>query len=269
MGLSEQTPSVRTLGLLTPISSGIGEAILRHSVAEKVVALNGPGSLKEKLSQVIFKKAEKAPSACAIVAINSKGDIAVEFSGRTFPTASCTSSSLTASVLQTTLHLLPQHEIYRTSLVSVGLTRYPITPGHTIIVCRGVDKLMSLSLPKVSTIMYTARQISATLISGSSAQRCGLACDGSGVISLLPHHGLSQDWEAVAHGKRNSMLAFLVISPLKMGQRLRMLFSKRLVPRIAAITGVKEPFNKHFDGDSLNQNIFARIIRGEIPQWRI
>ncbi len=39
--------------------------------------------------------------------------------------------------------------------------------------------------------------------------------------------------------------------------------------RIAAATGIKEPYNNHFDGDSSNQNLFARLIRGEIPQWRI
>lgn len=39
--------------------------------------------------------------------------------------------------------------------------------------------------------------------------------------------------------------------------------------RIPAITGITEPFNNHFDSDSSNGNLFARIIRGELPQWRV
>lgn len=261
---------MRILGLLTSInSSGTGEDILRHSVASKVATLNGTGSLNETVAKVIIRNAEKAPSACAIVAINSMGHIAVESGGRVFPIASCTSSSSTSLVMGTTIHLLSQHIIYRDALVAAGLTRYPITPGHTVVACHGVDELMSLPLPTFLKIMCTVRHVSGTLISGFSLHRCGLTCDGSGVISLLPLHDLSKDWEAVVHNEEEYNASFPGYLTSKNGPKMADAFLEETRSCIAAITGIAEPFNNHFDGDTSNQNIFARIIRGEVPQWRV
>ena len=221
------------------------------------------------MAQVIIEKAEKAPSACAIVAINSMGHVFVESSGRVFPIAYCTSSSSASVVLWTTIHLLSQHTFYRDNLVAAGLTRYPIIPGHAIVTCHGVDEVMSLPLPTFLKIMYTVRKISATLISGSSTHRCGLACDGSGTISLLPLHGLSEDWHAIVCNEEEYHASFPGYLTSKNGPKMADYILEETRSHIAAITGITEPFNNHFDGDSSNGNLFARIIRGELPQWRV
>lgn len=253
--------------LTSNYSSGTGEDILRHSIAGKVATLNGTAPLNEIMAQVIIEKAEKAPSACAIVAINSMGQVFVESSGRVFPIAYCTSSSSASVVLCTTIHLLSQHTFYRDNLVAAGLTRYPIIPGHAIVACHGVD--MSLPLPTFLKIMYTVRKISATLISGSSTHRCGLACDGSGTISLLPLHGLSEDWHAIVCNEEEYHASFPGYLTSKNGPKMADYILEETRSRIAAITGITEPFNNHFDGDSSNGNLFACIIRGELPQWRV
>ena len=255
--------------LISGFSSGRGEDILRYSVAGKITTLNGTAPLKEIMAQVITKKAEKASSACAVLAIDSLGHVFVESSGRVFPMAFCTSSSSASVVLGTTIHLLPQHIFYQDDLLAAGLTRYPITPGHATVTCRGVDELMSLALPTFLKVMCTVRQVSATLMSVSSAHRCGLACDGSGVISFLPLHGLSEEWEAVICDEEEYNATFPGYLTSKNGPKMADESLQEILSRIAATTGIVEPFNNHFDGDKSNQNIFARIIRGEIPQWRI
>lgn len=247
----------------------MGEDILRHSVAVRVAASNRTGSFNETMAQVIISKAEKAPSACAIVGINSIGHIAIESSGRVIPTAFCTSSSLTSSVLRTTVPLLSQHIIHRDTLLAAGLTRYPITPGHAVVDCHGVDELMSMPVSTFLKVMHTVRQVSATLISGSITHRCGLACDGSGVISLLPLHDLNQDWEAVIHNEDEYYVTFPGYLTSKNGPKIADTVLEETRSRIAATTGIAESFNNHFDGDASDQNMFARIVRGEIPQWRI
>ncbi len=150
-----------------------------------------------------------------------------------------------------------------------GLTRYPITPGHAVVACHGVNELMSLSLPMFLKVMHTVRQISATLVSAMSTHRCGLTCDGSGVISLIPLHGLSKEWEAVIYTEEEYNSSFPGYHTSKEGPKMADAFLEQTRSRIAAITGIQQPFNNHFNGDASNQNIFTRIIRGEVPQWRI
>lgn len=174
-----------------------------------------------------------------------------------------------SSVLLTTIHLLSQHVFYQDALVVAGLTRYPITPSHAVVVSPGVGELMSLPLPTFLEIMHTVRQVSATLNFGLSTHRCGLACDGSGVLSLVPLHGLSKDWKAVVHNQEEYNALFPGYLTSKNGPKMADAFLEETRFRIAATTGISEPFNNYFDGGASNQNIFARIIRGELPQWRI
>ena len=197
------------------------------------------------------------------------GRIAIESSGRVFPIASSTSSSSASSILGTTIPLLSQHVIGRDTLMAAGLTRYPTTPGHTNIACQGIDALMSLPLPTYLKIMHTAQQVSATISSGYSSHRCGLTCDGSGTISLIPLHGLGKDWKAVVHNEEEYNAIFPGYLTSKNGPKMTEDFLEEIRSRIAATTGITEPFNNHFDGGVSNQNIFARIVRGELPQWRI
>ena len=39
--------------------------------------------------------------------------------------------------------------------------------------------------------------------------------------------------------------------------------------KIVLHTGLQHPLDCHFKGDESDQNLFARIVRGEIPQWRV
>ena len=38
---------------------------------------------------------------------------------------------------------------------------------------------------------------------------------------------------------------------------------------IQKISGISQPFNYYFEGNHSNKNLFARIVRGEISQWRV
>ena len=253
------------------VCSGVGEDILRHSVAGKVAASIGTMALGDSMAKVILKKAEQAPSACATLAIDSTGKVAVESSGRVFPMAYCTSSSAspTSSIMSTTIPLLSQHIIHSDTAITSGLTRYPTISGHTVVVCRGTDQLMSLHPKDFTRVMTTVRELSTTLLTGMSVYHCGLACDGSGTISLLPLHGLDAEWKAVISFEEAYDATFKGYLTSKNGPKMTEELLEETRSRIATATGITEPFNTHFDGHSANQNIFARIIRGEIQQWRI
>lgn len=223
-------------------------------------------TLNEILAEVITTKAQKATSACAIVAIDSLVHVAIESSGRVLPTAFCTPTSSAASILSTTIHVLSQHIIYKGPRMTAGLTRYPIMPGHAVAFCYGVEKIMSLPLTEFLGVMCTVRLLSATLISGSNAKRCGLTCDGSGLISLLPLHGLTKDWKPVICDEEEYNASYPGYLTSRNGPMMAEDFLEETRSRIATATGIAEPFNNHFEGDNSDHNIFARIIRGEVPQ---
>lgn len=254
---------------LSTCSSGTGEDILRSCLSSKVAALHDTLPLNDAATRAIVEKAGTAPSPCAILAINSKGQISVQSSGRIFLTASYTASHLKASVMGTTIHLYPQDTFHEDDVVSAGLTRYPITSGHALMVCTGTADLMALTSSKFSDVLNTARQVALAMCSTMNVDRCGLVCDGSQVVSLIPLRGLSKGWEPVVNEVEEYHTVFSGYVTSKNGPKMADSFLDETQNRINTSTRVIQPFNYHFDGDSSDQNLFARIIRGEVPQWRV
>jgi hypothetical protein len=42
-----------------------------------------------------------------------------------------------------------------------------------------------------------------------------------------------------------------------------------LCSMIQTVSGISQPFDYLFEGDQSDNNLFARIVRGELPQWRV
>lgn len=132
----------------TKLWRSTGDEILHHCTDSKFAALSRRLPLHDAITQAILNKAEQTPPTCAIIAIDSTGLTSIQSIGRAFLTASSAPSSCEASVNITTISLLPQHIFHQDTLVSAGLTRYPITPGHTMATRHGDTDLMSWSLPE-------------------------------------------------------------------------------------------------------------------------
>ncbi|KAL9612627.1 MAG: hypothetical protein Q9167_002797 [Letrouitia subvulpina] len=163
----------------------------------------------------------------------------------------------------------PLHVIYENELAVIGLTRYPITDGHTAAVCRKKDELMSLPMPTFVKVMHLVRQITAALNAYFGTSRCGLSSDGGPVVYLTPLHGLGSDWEPVIHNREEYHARFPGYLSSKNGPKMTDTALEETLDRITATTGIKKPYDTHFNGDVSDQDLFARIIRGEISQWRI
>ena len=249
-------------------SSGNGDDIVSSSIASKIATLAQTRSLDEAARQVILEKAAKKPSACAVIAMDSAGHISVQSSARAFSTASCTPSESSVSAINTTTPLLSQHIFYQDSLMVAGLTRYPITPGHVVADCK-TAALLSLNMTRFLSAMTTLRRMSVTVNAELHAHRCALSCDGSGLVSLLPLHGLSKDWKPVIHAEEEYHDIFPGYLTSKNGPKMSDAILDATQSRIAHVTGIKQPYNTQFVGDPADQNIFVRIIRGDLFQWRI
>lgn len=103
----------------------------------------------------------------------------------------------------------------------------------------------------------------------SRLYRSALSYDGGRAISLIPLHGLNKEWSPVMHEEQEYYEMFPGYLTSKPGPTIPISTLNELQSRIARVSGIKEPFNYLFDGYSSDKSLFARIIRGELPQWRV
>ena len=218
--------------------------------------------------QIILRRLERVPTACAIIAIDSSRQVSIQSSGRAFLVASCTSSGSAASVMGTTLPLFSQHTFYQDSLLTAGFTRYPWTSGQ-VVAALNENNLWSMSAENFLDAMVTVRGLALVLNNERKTYRSALSYDGGRIISLIPLHGLNIDWSPIMQEEQEYHEMFPGYLTTKPGPTSPNSTLHEIQSRIARVSGIKEPFNYHFDGDSFDQNLFARIISGELPQWRV
>ena len=249
-------------------SSRVGEDLASFSVGARVAALKQTMPLDHATRQIMLRRLERVPTACTIIAIDSTGQVSIQSSGRALLVASCTSSRSTASVIGTTLPLFSQHTFYQNSLLNAGFTRCPWTSGHVVAALNQND-LWSMSAENFLDVMSTLRGLSWILNDALKTYRSALSYDGGRVVSLIPMHGLTKDWRPIMHEEQEYHEMFPGYLTTKPGPTTPDKTLDKVQSRIARVSGIKEPFNYLFDGDSADQNLFARIVRGELPQWRV
>ncbi|KAK3172845.1 hypothetical protein OEA41_006170 [Lepraria neglecta] len=166
--------------------------------------------------------------------------------------------------------LLEQHKFFYVNTMYGGFTNYPITRGHILFEGRFED-LMSLTRVRFLRVFEKVRHISRMASRELEVERCGLACDGSRYISLIPLHGLAKEWKPVIFDEHEFHDTFPGYLTTKNGPVIDDATLVATQSRIADVSRIKKPYDNHFDGDlyPLDQNVFARLVRGEVPQWRI
>ncbi|KAL8938578.1 MAG: hypothetical protein Q9211_003145 [Gyalolechia sp. 1 TL-2023] len=251
------------------VCSGNGDDILRCSMASQVNCLQQNMPLGEAVRKVITSKARTFPSACAVLALDRRGQSSSQSSGRTFLHASSSASGTQVFCSGPTVPLLPQHVFYQDRILSAGLTRYPASTGHTLLITNPALPLMSLQLPHFVEILTSARRLSPSVCRSVGASRCGLVCDGSFILSLIPLLGLSKVWEPIIHKKEEFHASFPGFLTSKNGPKLNDSELTATQVKILGSTSLQKPFDYSFNGLSADQNLFARIVRGEVPQWRV
>ena len=100
-------------------------------------------------------------------------------------------------------------------------------------------------------------------------ERCALVTEGGSSLSLLPLHGLSPDWKPITSDLKefNSQFPGYISStngPTMADDKLDAISAK-----IRAVSNAAKPFDYHFDGPEDDRNLFSRIVRGEVQQWRV
>ena len=177
------------------------------------------------------------------------------------------------SVLQPTISpYILDHFVNDDTRLSVGLFRYPTARGQLVVQLRqtlGKHDLFSLDCGEFSSIMQTISVVAAACCQAYNVQRSALVTDGGDFIAIIPLHGLSQKWQPVRYDQKEFHEDFPGYITSKEGPTMSEPKLDEICLQIQEASKITAPFNYTFFGDKSDENLFARIVRGELPQRRI
>ena len=208
---------------------------------------------------------------CAILAMDSAGTISTASTAQVFYTASCSSDRPIQINLQPPTHpLLPRHVFHHGSQTFAGLSRYPTTRGHAHIVLQTTKHdLFSLNLDNYMHTMLEIYQVAGVLRSYYDVARCALVADGSGILSVIPLHGLQRNWAQVTSFEKEFHESFPGYISSKDGPQMNASRLEDICKTIQKASNISAAYNYQFDGEQSDQNLFACIVRGQLPQSRV
>ena len=165
--------------------------------------------------------------------------------------------------------VLTQHVFYSDKELTAGFSRCPITPDHAIIDIHGATSLTAMNPSAFVAIMLRVHHLSTTLSRVSNTRRCALVFDGATCISLIPLHGLTDDWKPVINEDTVYYKGFPGFITSKNGPQLSDDDLNVMRKAVTDVSRIKEPPDLTFAGSTSDQSLFARIIRGDVPNWKV
>ncbi|GES59485.1 HIT-like protein [Aspergillus terreus] len=217
---------------------GAGDEILKHSVAHTVTRLYAAGhSLRDAARQAVDPIS------------HASGESVVESNARHFPIAWGSSSTSPKILIHpTTVPVLPTLQFFEDSHMVIGNSRYPSSRGHTVAALKlGASNLFALPL---DDFLHGMNVLHASCSAWRVLQGLTLRADHRNDVKEF--HRTFPGCVASHDG------------PMMASARL-----DEICHKIQSVSGLSPPFDSRFDGPDDDGNIFARIIRGQLPQWRI
>ena len=160
------------------------------------------------------------------------------------------------------------HIFYGDEHLTAGFTQYPVTSGHVVVDIGNATSFAGENLKDFVHVMFTVRRIAEALSTVSAVRRCALVCDGAACISLIPLHGLGIDWEPITTDALEYHESYPGYITSKNGPKLPDAHLNVIRDLITAVSGLIDP-DLTFLGPKSDQNLFAQIIREEVPNWKV
>lgn len=219
------------------------------------------GSLKDFAR---FKKSYKTP------VMDSAGTPLSSSIGREIPHTSDPPISLTRANEQPVIgSILPQHVFHHGAQTVAGFSRFPTMKGHTHIVLSSTDHgLFSLNIDNYMRAMLEVKYVAGILLEYYGVARCALVANGDNILSIIPLQGLGKDWKQMISSKKEYHEHFPGYISSMDGPQMDASHLQDICACIQKVSGISPNHNFRFDGDQSDQNLFARIVRGEVPQSR-
>lgn len=159
----------------------------------------------------------------------------------------------------------------QTPLYVARLDPSPFTRGTVIITPKRpippAKTVLDIPVRDFIDLFLFARRIAQHLTAVLKVERCGMIAAPQG-IRLIPMHGLRSGWRPVLSGDAQYHESYPGFITTKNGPRCPDADLAVLQETIRGADG-GQPVSNRFYGDQDDQNLFSRLVRGEIPQWRV
>ncbi|KAF2822584.1 hypothetical protein CC86DRAFT_373056 [Ophiobolus disseminans] len=155
------------------------------------------------------------------------------------------------------------------SNVAALLSLTPTTPGDTIVRLKADAPLHELPKNEYAQVLLSAKRVAVLLKTVLGVRRVALVTTSDREIRLIPMHGLSEHWKPVS----GLGLEYNVTYPGYISSKAGPEMSRERLDDIRDAIASSAPPAMSFaylgGEDQGKNNIFAKIVRGEVPQWRL
>lgn len=151
--------------------------------------------------------------------------------------------------------------------VEASLSPRPSTPGETITRIK-IGPLKHLQKDDFISVLSSAKKVAAIVKVAMKVQRVSLVTTADTEIQLIPLHGVEAEWKPVMHPQ----LEYYETYPGYISSRSGSKLSDEALYKAQTDITSGEPTAMDLtciSDDETSNNLFAKIIRGELEQWRV
>ena len=241
--------------------SGQGDAFLRKSIASQIAY--SPSAMQTVLDE-LYKKVSANGAA---LTVDSSGRVRIAQTSGSFLVASSEKGQPIWSkvvVQDRTPRELPT--FFEDSNVKAIVSPRPTTPGDTLVRVKA-GPLRALSRTNFADTLISIKQVATVLKASTDVQRIGLVTTSNDEVRLIPLHGLSAEWKPAFNPEEEYHTSFPGYISSKNGPESS---NETLTKVQKDITRDCAPaMDLTFIGEKGKDNLFAKIIRGKLEQWRV
>lgn len=156
---------------------------------------------------------------------------------------------------------------YSTHHLTAGISRFPTTPGQHVVVLHS-PYLFSMDENDQRDILWFVHEFAQEVKTVARVKRCGLAYDGHQCLHIIPMHGLNENWTPLLAPSMELEQTYPGYITTMSGSHMEDSMLDSIQQELTKVSGWITP-DQTFWGDDSDDNLFARLIRGQIPQWRV
>jgi diadenosine tetraphosphate (Ap4A) HIT family hydrolase len=164
----------------------------------------------------------------------------------------------------------PSLTFFEDGYVEASLSTRPSTPGDTIIRIKtpALSYLGYLQKDEYIQTLISSKHVAKIVKTATRVRRVSLVWDGASEIRLIPLHGIDAEWKPMM----DPQLEYHTSYPGYVTSRSGPKHSNETLEKFQAdVTNGNQPAMDLtcYSTPETSQNLFAKIIRGELEQWRV
>jgi diadenosine tetraphosphate (Ap4A) HIT family hydrolase len=151
--------------------------------------------------------------------------------------------------------------------VEAFLSARPSTPGEAVILVKA-GPLNSLSKDQFVSVLLSTKKAAAIVKAATEVQRVALVTTADRDIRLVPLHGVEAEWKPAMDPQLEYYKSYPGFISSRSGPKLSDDILNKAQKEITQGKLTAMDLTCHADSKT-SENLFAKIIRGELEQWRV